>query len=122
LNDYVIEDPLFQQKLDQENKNIDDCVTFILNHVQKSQQIGFSDEEVFKLARHYYDEENIDLGKPVTMQEIKVNESLMPSKEEIEEAKKEARERLIKEEMQKRRKASTTAKKKSDKEEQQSLF
>ena len=37
-----------------ENKNIDDCCTYILNEVQKSGCNGFADDEIFGMAVHYY--------------------------------------------------------------------
>ncbi|MDA6859547.1 Cas9 inhibitor AcrIIA9 family protein, partial [Escherichia coli] len=40
-------------------KNIDDCVTYILNYVQKSGCNGFSDGEIYGQAVHYYDENEI---------------------------------------------------------------
>lgn len=37
-----------------ENKNIDDCCTYILNEVHKSGCNGFADDEIFSMAVHYY--------------------------------------------------------------------
>ncbi|HEY1025323.1 MAG TPA: PcfK-like family protein [Sphingobacteriaceae bacterium] len=58
-------DPLFAETLKKPNKNIDDCITYILNSVQKSGCNGFADEEIFGMAVHYYDEDNIEVGKPI---------------------------------------------------------
>ena len=38
-----------------EHKNLDDCITFILNYVQQSGCNGFTDAEIYSLAVHYYD-------------------------------------------------------------------
>ena len=35
-------------------KNIDNCITYILNQVKKSGCCGFSDDEIFGMALHYY--------------------------------------------------------------------
>ncbi|MBP9481471.1 MAG: hypothetical protein KBF15_08460, partial [Parabacteroides sp.] len=35
-------------------KNIDDCVTYILNEVKKSGCNGFADDEIYSMAVHYY--------------------------------------------------------------------
>lgn len=59
-------DPLFAETLKKENKNIDDCITYILNTVKKSGCNGFSDDEVFGMAVHYYDEDDIKVGKKVS--------------------------------------------------------
>lgn len=42
-----------------ENKNIDDCCTYILNEVLKSGCNGFADDEIFGMAVHYYDYPNL---------------------------------------------------------------
>lgn len=47
-------DPLFAQSFANLNKNIDDCCTYILNEVQKSGCNGFTDDEVYSMAVHYY--------------------------------------------------------------------
>jgi len=58
-------DAPFAEKFAAENKNIDDCITYILNQVQKSGCNGFSDSEIFGMAIHYYDEAAIEVGKPI---------------------------------------------------------
>lgn len=58
-------DPLFAESFKKAGKNIDDCITYILNTVKKSGCNGFTDDEIYGMAVHYYDEEKIDVGKPV---------------------------------------------------------
>ena len=58
-------DKAFEAKLNDPNKNIKDCITYIFNTVQKSGCNGFADEEIFGMAMHYYDEEKIEVGKPI---------------------------------------------------------
>ena len=55
-------DELFAVSYAKENKNLDDCITFILNQVKASGCCGMTDDEVWSLAIHYYDEDNIDVG------------------------------------------------------------
>jgi hypothetical protein len=57
-------DALFAETLKKPAKNIEDCVTYILNTVQKTHKNGFADEEIFGMAVHYYDEDVIEVGKP----------------------------------------------------------
>ena len=48
------EDTLFAKNYRNPAKNIDDCVTYILNYVQKSGCNGFTDGEIYGQAVHYY--------------------------------------------------------------------
>ena len=63
---------LFAAKYDNPDKNIDDCVTYILNWVQKSGCNGFCDDEIYGQAIHYYEEKDIEVGKPLNCQ-VSVN-------------------------------------------------
>lgn len=65
LNELAIKDELFAKNLAKENKNIDDCITYILNQVKESGCNGFADEEIYNMAIHYYDEDDIKVGKSV---------------------------------------------------------
>lgn len=65
LNSLSEKDQLFAKTLKKENKNIDDCINYILNQVQKSGCNGFADEEIYQMAVHYYDEDDIIVGKPI---------------------------------------------------------
>ena len=47
-------DELFAPVYAKPNKNIDDCITYILNYVQQSGICGFADDEIYSLALHYY--------------------------------------------------------------------
>ncbi len=54
------EDALFAKKYRNPAKNMDECVTHILNYVQKSGCNGFTDGEIFGQAIHYYEENEIE--------------------------------------------------------------
>ena len=84
------EDALFAKSYRNPAKNIDDCVTYILNYVQKSGCNGFTDGEIFGQAVHYYDENEIEVGKPIQCQ-VAVNHIVELTAEE----KAEARQRAI---------------------------
>ena len=58
-------DALFAKTFSKPYKNIDDCATYILNEVKKSQRNGFADDEIFNMAIHYYDEETVEIGSPI---------------------------------------------------------
>lgn len=78
LNQVAQNDPLFAKTLAKENKNIDDCITYILNTVKKSGRNGFTDDEVFGMAIHYYDEDDVKPGPKVSGQVV-VNHASAPS-------------------------------------------
>ena len=78
LEQRAAEDELFAKSYRNPAKNIDDCVTYILNYVQKSGCNGFSDGEIYGQAIHYYDENEIEVGKPIQCQVV-VNHTLCQS-------------------------------------------
>lgn len=82
-------DPLFAQSFANLDKNIDDCCTYILNQVQKSGCNGFTDDEVYSMAVHYYDEENIEVGKPIDAR-IMVNHVVELTEDEKQQARQDA--------------------------------
>ena len=83
-----------------ENKNLDDCITFILNQVKASGCCGMTDDEVWSLAIHYYDEDNIDVGKPISCGVV-VNHKVELTEEEKAQARKDALKAYQEEEMRK---------------------
>ena len=93
LDERAKKDELFAKSYAKEKKNIDDCITYILNYVQKSGCQGFADDEIFGLAVHYYDEDDIDVGKPVNCKVI-VNHAVELTPEEIAQAKEEAKKKI----------------------------
>ena len=84
-------DELFANSYAKENKNIDECINFILQQVQKSGCNGFTDEEVYGMAVHYYDEDSIEDIKPSDCHVV-VNHKV----ELTEEDKKRARDEAFK--------------------------
>lgn len=82
-------DVLFSLQYSKPEKNIDDCITYILNTVQKSGCNGFADEEIYSMAVHYYDEDNIDIGHPVDCH-VTVNHVVELTEEEKQQARKDA--------------------------------
>ena len=59
------EDGLFAVSYAKANKSIDECCNYILSTVHKSGCNGFMDAEIYGMAVHYYDEDNIKDVKPV---------------------------------------------------------
>ena len=83
------EDALFAKKYRNPAKNMDECVTHILNYVQKSGCNGFTDGEIFGQAIHYYEENEIEVGKPMDCQVV-VNHVVKLTAEEKAEARQNA--------------------------------
>ncbi len=103
INNYLqaraSKDELFAETLKKPNKNLDDCCTYILNQVQKSGQCGFDDAEIFGMAVHYYDENDIEVGKHIDCKVI-VNSHIELSDADKEAARKTALDRVIAQEQQ----------------------
>ena len=76
------EDELFAPRYASPKKNIDDCITYILNYVKQSGCNGFADDEIYSLAMHYYDEDDIEIGKPLTNCKVVVNHTIQLTEEE----------------------------------------
>ena len=81
---------LFSFRYSLPEKKLEDCVTYILNQVQKSGCNGFHDDEIFSMAVHFYDEDNIEIGKPMHNAQIAVNHVVVLTAEEKEQARQDA--------------------------------
>lgn len=115
------EDTLFAATYKKPNKNINDCITYILNEAHRSGCNGFTDGEIFSMAVHYYDEDNIEVGKPINAQVV-VNHTVELTPEEKEEARRQAVERAQREAYQKMTQRKPATKKESSNNVQMKLF
>ena len=79
-------DELFAKSYQKDGKTIDECVNFILNTVKESGCNGFNDEEIYSIAVHYYDEDELD---PKYLKSINGNVVVNHQIELTEEDKKE---------------------------------
>ena len=96
-------DVLFAVKFANPSKSVEDCVTYIINEVKKSGCNGFTDDEIFGKAVHYFEENEIEVGNPINCKVV-VNHTVELTEEEKEQARQDAIERLRQEEMAKLRK------------------
>ena len=103
LDGRAAEDALFAESYAKEGKNIEECCNYIFTEVQKSGCCGFADEEIYGMAVHYYDEDNLGEIKPIQGQVV-VNHKVELTAEEIEEARREAKERVVNDEIARLRK------------------
>ena len=89
LNLRAATDPLFAPNLAKPHKNIEDCITYILKQVQQNACNGFEDDEIYSMAVHYYDEDDLDVGSRVACHVV-VNHTIVLTEEEKAEARKQA--------------------------------
>ena len=89
LNLRAATDPLFAPNLAKPHKNIEDCITYILKQVQQSGCNGFEDDEIYSMALHYYDEDDLEVGSRVACHVV-VNHTIVLTEEEKAEARKQA--------------------------------
>ena len=88
---------MFAKKVCNPAKNIEDCVTYIMNTIEKSGIKGFCDDEVYSMAVHYYEEDNINVGKLVNCQVV-VNHQVELTLEEIAEMRQKAKDEVFRQE------------------------
>jgi len=88
-------DPLFARIITKPGKNMDDCITYILNTVKKSGENGFTDDEVYSMAIHYFTEDKINVGGDPGSVDIRINQKVDLTAEDKAEAKKIAMDKLI---------------------------
>ena len=123
LNQRATEDPLFAPKVANPKKSVDECCRYILGEARKrGTTVAMSDAEVFGMAVHYYDEEDIKVEKESSGCSVSSSSYKV---ELTEEEKKSAREAAIKrlaEEQYQSLKKRPAKKKVDDSVQQMSLF
>lgn len=77
-----------------QGRNIDDCITYILNQVKASGANGFTDDEIYGWAVHYWTEKEVTVGEPINM-DCRVNHIVELTEEEKAEAKQKAIDEVI---------------------------
>ena len=124
LNLRAATDPLFAPNLAKPHKNIEDCITYILKQVQQSACNGFEDDEIYSMALHYYDEDDLEVGSPIACHVV-VNHTIVLTEEEKAEARKQAIQQYQAQELrrlQEPRQVKTKASTNSEQAPQPSLF
>lgn len=109
LNERAKNDELFAVSYAKENKNMDDCVTFILNQVKRSKCMGLTDEEVYSLAVHFFDEDGIEIGNSIACNVI-VNHTVELTEEEKAQARQDALKEYQAEQLRKMQKRTNKPK------------
>lgn len=109
LDERAKNDELFAVSYAKENKNMDDCVTFILNQVKRSKCMGLTDEEVYSLAVHFFDEDDIEIGNSIACNVI-VNHTVELTEEEKAQARQDALKEYQAEQLRKIQKRANKSK------------
>ena len=92
LDQRASEDEEFAKKYKDSTKTIYQCCAYIISEVQKSGRRGFTDDEVYGMAVHYYDEADIKVNGGKSSCQVVVNHIVELTNEE----KAKAREQAIK--------------------------
>lgn len=105
------------------DKTLDGCIDYIFTTVQKSGCNGFTDDEIFGMAVHYFDEPNEALGDiKHLIPNVVVNHHVELTEEEKEEAKQAALNEIKRKQIDSLTKKEVAKKPVEVKENQLSLF
>lgn len=113
-------DDNFAQKYAKEGKSIEECCNYILSSVQKSGCNGFTDDEIFGKAIHYYEEDDLEDIKAVKCTVV-VNHKVELTEEDKAKAKADAIEALKQEEIRKLKEKEKKEKERAEKRRQEAL-
>lgn len=119
LDQRAIEDVLFAETYTNPNKNLNDCITYIIGLVKDSGANCFTDDEIYSMAVHYY-LNDIIVGKPLNCR-IVTNGMLELTTEEKADARQKAIQ-MIQDEQYKAMKKKNMKVKKFNDNKQMSLF
>jgi len=118
------EDVKFAEKYSNEKKSIEECCSFILGEMRKkakSGMYGATDAEVFGLAVHYYDEEDIKVEKNVSA-EVVINREMTEEEKQQLDRRKEAEKKTAAAMIEEDKKRKEQERKKKEQEEEGLLF
>lgn len=126
LDERARTDELFAKSYAKENKNLDECCSYIMGEARKlGNAVCISDNEVFGMAVHYYDKDDIKVNKLPASTRAATYTSPKPvslTEEDKQKAREEAIKRLTKEQYVLLKKKSSRGKKEATEVQQMSLF
>lgn len=94
-------DELFAKTYQKENKSLDECVKYIIQTVKKSGIVAYAEGEIYGMAVHYYDEDDIKAEGVTPNCNIVSPRTAELTEEEIKEAKQKAIDQVISEQREK---------------------
>lgn len=124
LDERAKADELFAKAYAKENKSLDECCSYIMGEAKKrGTAVAMKDDEVFGLAVHYYDEDNLKVSKlPANTRVTTGTSSVKLTKEDKEKARKAALKRLEEEQYALLRKKTRKKKVNDEDVQQMTLF
>ena len=86
-------DELFAKSYAKKNKSLDECCNYILGEAKKrGNAVAISDAEVFGMAVHYYDEDDIKVDRmPTNVRAVVSNPAKQPQEANLKENKSASR-------------------------------
>lgn len=96
LDERARTDELFAKAYAKSGKNLDECCSYIMGEAKKrGSAVAMTDDEVFGMAVHYYDEDNLKVDKLPANSRVTTNTSSVKlTKEEQEKARQAAIKRV----------------------------
>lgn len=76
-------DPLVAVKLANPSKTMEQCCAYIIGEVKKSGCCGFTDDEIYGWAMHFWDEPEIEVSDTATNCQVVVNHTVELTEEEM---------------------------------------
>lgn len=131
LNDVIVaylerraaEDALFSSKLSNPKKSVGECCQYILGEAcKRGNAVFMSDEEVYGLAVHYYDEDDIKVEKVSSRCRVSSSTAKVKLTEEEKNTAREAAIKRLTEEQYQSLKKKPSKKKVDESVQQMSLF
>lgn len=125
LDERAKTDELFAKSYAKENKSLDECCAYIMGEAcKRGNAVAMTDEEVFGMAVHYYDEDDIQVNKmPAgTRAAVSAPHPVELTEEEKKAAREAAIKRLADEQYASLRKKTSRTKKEATEVQQMSLF
>ena len=83
-------DPMVAVKLANPSKTMAQCCAYIIGEVKKSGCCGFTDDEIFGWAMHFWDEPEIEVSDNIPNCQVVVNHVVELTAEEKAEARQKA--------------------------------
>ena len=123
LDERAKNDELFAASFSKPKKNIDECCEYILSEAKKrGNAVAMTDEEVFGLAVHYYDEDDIKVNKVSSICRVSAPAAEVELTDEEKKAAREAAIKRLAEEQYQSLKKKPSKKKTDEGVKQMSLF
>lgn len=121
LEQRAAQEPTFAEKMKNPQKSLEECCDYILYAAKNGGCAGYTDDEVFGWAVHYYDEENLSFEEIKGQVQVIVNQTVKLTPEEIEAAKQRAINSVY-EEQRRKMQTKTPAKTETKNEKTLTLF